>query len=221
MAQKTTLEKKSYEDINKLSEKELKKITKNAIKASLRRIDKIEKSGYDVSDYNETFLDESNNWNLSKASLNETRRIASYVKRHMESKFSSVEGLRQRDEEGLRLLSKLAGNENYNDVKIRRGKNFTYRMQGRTYTRDELSEFWSIVRKVDEDNSLQRLKEGSGGGIQTISTIVFEKNIRNPSEILSMIKDKYKQEQLEIAKKRMEYEEELERIKRNGRKYQN
>lgn len=222
MGRKTKLEELSYEAINKLSEKDLKKITRNAIKASNNRINAIKKSGYELPEMNETFLSEEKTWNnLRNKSLSDTRRIASYVKKHLESKLSSVEGLRQKDEDTLKLLAKMSGNNDYENVKIKRTKNFSYRMGGQTYTREDLSEFWNIVRKVDEDNSLQRLKEGSGSGIQIIHSMVFDEGIRNPAEILQKIKGKYKQEQEERANKWEQYERELEDVKRKGKTFRN
>lgn len=218
---KTKLEQISNEDLMRMNKSDLRNITRAGLRAAYNRLDTLEKAGYPISDYNQTFKnvmgkDYGSALDDLGDSLNELRSKARYLQKHLKADSSSLQGMKKKEQSGLELLAKLSGNEG---AKIRRVKG-GYRMLGHTYTKEELSEFWKIVRKVDEDHTLQTLKDGSGEGVSRVYEMVFNQGKKNPSEILKELKDVYKEQQLEQARKEEEQERRFEEIKK-GRKYRN
>lgn len=220
---KTKLEKLSFDEINKMNEKDLRDVTRKGIKASYNRLSQLKKNGYKESQYNKVFKDvigkgeKSALKKLKKQSFSELKSTASYLKRHLESDQSSVAGMHRIEKDKIRLLNKLAGNENANIKMVKGG----YKTGGSFIGREELSEFWEIVRKVNEDHSLELLKGGSGDGVNLVQDYVFNKKITSPSEILKMLHEKYREEQQERIRLEMEREEELEKIKQRNARFKN
>lgn len=222
MAQ-TKLEQLSNEELMQMNKSELRGVTRNGLKAAYNRLDALDRAGYPESDYNETFRsvmgkDYGSALDDLGTDLNSLRSKATYLQKHLKADSSSVQGMRRKEKRGLELLAKLSGNEG---AKVRRVKGGSYRMLGHTYTKEDLSEFWKIVRQVDEDHTMQTLKEGSGEGVAKVYEMVFNQGIKNPAEILQELKDVYRQQQLELAKEEDERERRLEEIRQKGKRYKN
>lgn len=218
---KTKLEQMTDEEIARMSKSDLRKATRAGLRAAYNRLDTLEKAGYPISDYNQTFKsvmgkDYGSALDDLGDSLNELRGKARYLQKHLKADSSSLQGMRRKERTGLELLAKLSGNEGATIKRVKGG----YRMLGHTYSKEEMSEFWQIVRKVDEDHTMQTLKEGSGEGVSRVYEMVFNQGKKNPSEILQELKDVYKEQQLEQARKEEEQERRFEEIKK-GRKYRN
>ena len=215
---KTKLEKLSYSEISKLPKSELKSTVKRGLKASFNRIDRLVEKGYGISDYNRTFMsvvgkDYGSAVDDMGDTVNELRSTASYLKRHLESDNSSVAGMRRKEVNSLKTITKLAGDDNPSIKRVKGG----YRMNGSLITQNDISEFWEIVRKVDEDHTMQTLKEGSGEGVAKVAEMVFDMKEKNPIVILQTLKDQYKSEQEERYREEEERERRLEEVRKQRR----
>lgn len=225
----TKLEKMSWEDLNKLSKSELKKVVASGIKASYDRMDKLKKAGYEESDYNRVFKNYMGKGvktalkKLDRMNLNQLRDRAGFVKTHLNSNESSLAGKARQDIATLNLLHRLmtgSDDKKASIKRVRENKESGYRMKGRFYSRKELSEFWKIIRRVDENNALQVLKGGSDEGVREVHNLVFDKGLKDPTEILEelgRLKAKYEEED---ARKAEEAERRLEEIRaKKGRSF--
>lgn len=214
-------------DINKMSEKELKAELKKKIRSAYSKMDTLKKYGYEDYQWNKDyrgFMREKLKAARPKTMIkrvnnltaNQAKGLLAYNERHLRGYESSITGVRKMERESLELIAKLSGSEDEWTITRKRDNYYLVKHDGTSekITPKELSDFWKMVRKIDEDHSLQTLKGGSGEGVPLVFEYYFQQKDRSISSIMKKVDVVYNKEQSEYAAKAEAMEAELERIKR-------
>ena len=220
-------------DINNMNETQVKQELKKLIRSSYRKMETLRKRGYEDYQWNKDyrgFMQEKFGVKTGKAmlkrvddlSFNQARGLLAYNERHLRGYESSITGVRKMEKESLELIGKLSGSEDDWNIQRKRSGDYEVTHDGTTekITPQELSDFWKMVRKVDEDHSLQTLKGGSGEGVPLVYEYYFQQKDKSITSIMAKVNKVYTDEQLEAARKAEEREAELERI-RGKKKFTN
>lgn len=225
----TKLEKTPYQDLNSMSAKDLTKILENALMSAYRKLDKLEEAGYEDSNFNKTFRSMMGETiqdamaGIKGESLNELRRDAAYVKRHLANDESSVAGKAKQEMRALQQLDKVAKSVEPGFVEsewkapyIKRRKG-GYEMHGKYYTKEDIKKFWEIYHKATENYEGRTLRQGTNEALALVTNLIFVKGITDPVKISEMLKEEYERQQDEEEEKRQENERRLSSTNKSER----
>lgn len=221
MAKKLDIEKITYKKLQKskkLKKDDLINLIRKSEDVLRKRFSSIENAGYELTQEQQTFKERRRNRQyLTKMSEEDLRDYAGAVKRQIERKSSTLTGVREitvHRLEGLSLEDAFEG-------EVRRAKGSDdYRVGNTVISQDELKLFWEALRKSNEDNELQNVKDGSETGFNRIKQLFFFEGMRDPDEIAKKIKEIAEEGKTELKNIKEEEEEGLEdvKIRSKGRK---
>lgn len=210
-----SLESISYDELNNLSEDDLRDELRKGLRTSFDRIERLKAAGYEDSDYNEVFKDvvgptrRRSISKITKMDRNELLQEASYVKKHLMAERSSVKGMQVREKRSLEMLNTLANRKD----KIIRHRDGSYNIGKLHITRDDVSTLFKIIREASEKGTFYTLKGGSNESVNEITTMVFNEGVRDVETVKERLLEIYKKQQLEEAQKEEERTRRFEEIK--------